>query len=333
MHTGAPYNEEGHVIRDQFDAVKSTIQPDEQAYYLVAEGSYKRWIHRWSGSDFKWINGDYDGNWNPTIPGSPECMYSTGSADVDTLGPTDNHRIQFLSLFVKEGTSSLKMQWDGFPGLTTERLVEVLEAPGITLPSTPSYYMYGGFAAHDLAIPHEWKALGDDENQFAPWIKRMGCTITVQEGLYTRNWFPWVALVRTSITDAWSDQHWEVVAAAIFEPFSGNLGNLSMRLDTSRVDAAFRSIYSAAQSELGIPQVFGFPAACPVVNSHPVDVGTGGSRDETLITYQYMMVAGITPEWTISEPDETDVAIGFEHNVSFHSGWAEYLIPEVLAGF
>jgi len=324
MHSGVPYSEPGWI---QLGQVASSAEIEAHSAYALthSQGLWKRWVHRWAGHDFQWVSGNYD-----TVIGqegdylfTDQVGYFTGSANNSPF----RARGCFDGLVVAEGTRMLQYQtvgggWNGIN--TVQELVYALTDAILWDGVSPGadYGPVGGFAVHTLAIPHEWKANGSNQD-LAPIIKRVGCTINVPDGTYSDR--PWIAIVRLDLTDDWDgtnpppvpNQAWEVVAATIFDPI-GNVGGYTafMRLDSIGLNS----------NAHGITEMSGFPCECPVQRSDP-DFGAPpwtNPRADTDRTFVYLMCVGLATQTLPSE---------LSMDVSFHSGWCEYYLPEVLSGF
>ena len=202
-------------------------------------------------------------------------------------------------------------------------LIEALEDP-IVWDST-NFGPWGGFAVHTLAIPHEWKANGTDQD-WAPIIRRVGCTLDVENADWS-NARPWIAIVRLDLSDdvdltmpgPWPSQSWKVVAATVFDDIgliSGSAYGGLLKLDSIGLNSNSKTI----------AEMSGFPVECPVVKNDP-DFGTPPWSNPIPAgeqSYVYLMCVGIAMQ------TQDGVLL---QETSLHSGWCEYYLPEVLSGF
>jgi hypothetical protein len=187
----------------------------------------------------------------------------------------------------------------------------------------------GGLVAHTLPVPNEWKglkgAVTSHYQDLVPWIRRVGCTLTVgtPDAGTTWDWehlYPFLAVLRVETTGpAAGSADVTVQGVTIFEPLDGGeaVGGLTLRLDSMQEFG--RAVYNP-----GAPQLKSWPTKAATNNAEAVDP-TG---DTDLLTYHYVMVAGF-----IKDVGEGGVPGRCPAMFGVHSGWCEYCTPEVLAGF
>jgi len=305
MHAGVPWTEPGHVLES------AQISGNRD---IVQKGSYKRWNHRWLGHDWTWIEGNInDATKRPDFAEEGRWVYHRGSAHYDNVAPNVlNRLINMTGLNVAQGTYALAAEEASFNS-AGEGISDALNDLDIESD-------VGGFAAHTLALPHEWNPRGDTSDPMAPWVSRVIARLVVRKANWT-NWYPFVVIMQ--VPTGVSNMPGNVVAGAIFDspgdmtvPPPGTPW-LEMLLDTEGLMAASQPLRGGGAAN---PiNFYGFPVPCPL-NDSPQGSG---------VSYVYLVVCGMINE--NGTPGDTYGEL--EADISFHGALCEYYTPEVISGY